>query len=460
MSSRRGTKRTIIDIDPPAQDPRDLGQGERSRARRNDSTSPALTRQDHSTSSGLHRRVQDHRARELPSGGGGHAQARSGRVIQVDQLVLKIRALEAAASRHGEEIAREREANAIAQLLIAQYKAQEDEEAAQELRAQHRRNRDEDKHEDELDTLRTHNEQLRELLEEETKKSERLAHDRSKSAKNLAEAESGGRRQGAELSNREGTITTLTDKLEKVTRDSIKKSTTISELHRDFDKKAAKVEELRTQRTGLRNRLDEQASLLQTAVGERDSELDTLRALLSISSEDIAALEATANQSRDDKERLQLRYTEAGLALTAAQDELEEARIQAGANREATATMSRQIAMLVEDQELRRQEVESLRRQLVAGTSPAAPISTLMSRPTATPRSGVITLPLPDPLSFMYAGSNDRSRSSRNRDDIDDRPHRSSGSRRSRDRDDFDDRTHRSSGFECKLFCSELNAAK
>ena len=53
MSSRKGTKRTIIEIDPPAQDPRDLGQGERSRARRNDSTSPALTRQDHSTSSRL-----------------------------------------------------------------------------------------------------------------------------------------------------------------------------------------------------------------------------------------------------------------------------------------------------------------------------------------------------------------------------------------------------------------------
>ncbi len=53
---------------------------------------------------------------------------RARRVIQIDNLVLKIRALEAAASRHGEEIARERDANAIAQLLIAQYKALEDEE--------------------------------------------------------------------------------------------------------------------------------------------------------------------------------------------------------------------------------------------------------------------------------------------------------------------------------------------
>ena len=73
-------------------------------------------------------------------------------------------------------------------------------------------------------------------MEEETKKSERLARDRSKSIKNLTEAESGARRQGAELSNRDGTIATLTDKLEKVTRDSIKKSTTISELERDVDK--------------------------------------------------------------------------------------------------------------------------------------------------------------------------------------------------------------------------------
>ena len=187
---------------------------------------------------------------------------RERRVIQVDNLVLKIRALEAAAIRHEEEMAREREGNAIAQLLIAQYKAQEDEEAEQELRAQHRRSRDDNQYEDELATLRNHNEQLRELLAAETQKAERLERDRNKSIKNLAEAESGARRQGAELSNRDGTITTLTSKLDKVTRDSIKKSTTIDELQRDFDKMAAKAEELRTQRTGLRNRLDDQAALL------------------------------------------------------------------------------------------------------------------------------------------------------------------------------------------------------
>ena len=108
---------------------------------------------------------------------------RARRVIQVDNLVLKIRALEAAANRHEEEMAREREGNAIAQLLIARNKAKEDEEAEQELRSQHRRSRDDNQYEDELDSLRNHNEQLRELLEAETKKSERLERDRSKSIK-------------------------------------------------------------------------------------------------------------------------------------------------------------------------------------------------------------------------------------------------------------------------------------
>ena len=146
-----------------------------------------------------------------------------------------------------------------------------------------------------------------------------------------------------------------------------------------------------------------------------------------------------------------MRYTEAGMALAAAQDELAEARIQAGANREATTSMARQIAMLVEDQERRRQEVESLRRQLVAITSPAAPTSTPMSQPTATPRSGMTTLPLPDPISCMYAGSRDRpnrSRRSRDRDEVDGRTHHSSGSRHSRDHDSFDeDTSHRSSRY-------------
>ena len=138
----------------------------------------------------------------------------------------------------------------------------------------------------------------------------------------------------------------MTDQLDKVTSDSIKKSTTIEELHRDSsNKKAAKVDDLRNQRTGLRKKLDKQATLLQTGVDERDSELDNVRALLSINTDDISALEANMSQSRDERERLQLRYNEVGLALATAQDDLEEVRTQAGANREATAAMSRQIAV-------------------------------------------------------------------------------------------------------------------
>jgi len=53
MSSRKGTKRAIIEIDPPAQDLRVLGQRERSRARGTDSTSPVFTRQGQLISSGL-----------------------------------------------------------------------------------------------------------------------------------------------------------------------------------------------------------------------------------------------------------------------------------------------------------------------------------------------------------------------------------------------------------------------
>ena len=41
---------------------------------------------------------------------------RARRVQQVNQIVIRIRELEAAVSRHGEEIARERDANAIAEL--------------------------------------------------------------------------------------------------------------------------------------------------------------------------------------------------------------------------------------------------------------------------------------------------------------------------------------------------------
>ena len=52
MSSRKGTKRGIIEIDHPGQE-QHLGQRESSRARRADTTSPVLTRQDRPSSSGL-----------------------------------------------------------------------------------------------------------------------------------------------------------------------------------------------------------------------------------------------------------------------------------------------------------------------------------------------------------------------------------------------------------------------
>ncbi len=102
-----------------------------------------------------------------------------------------------------------------------------------------------------------------------------------------------------------------------------------------------------------------------------------------------------------------------------------EARTLAGANAVATANMTRQIEVLVEDQILRRQELDGLRRQLEASTTsaldaqsrlqayadrtgrppltPAAPVGTPLTRATATPTSGVAAQLLPDPLSLMYA---------------------------------------------------------
>ena len=81
--------------------------------------------------------------------------------------------------------------------------------------------------------------------------------------------------------------------------------------------------------------------------------------------------------------------------------------------------------MLIEILSLKREELDSLRRQLQASTTSAlnaqsrlqayterpshssllsdTPVSTPLTRPTATPTSGVTTQLLPDPLSFMYA---------------------------------------------------------
>ena len=89
--------------------------------------------------------------------------------------------------------------------------------------------------------------------------------------------------------------------------------------------------------------------------------------LFIIGNDDISVLEENLNQSRDERERLQLRYNEFDLSLATAQEELEEARTQAEANRQAVETMARQIAMLIEDQSLRRQELDSLQTSSIVG---------------------------------------------------------------------------------------------
>ena len=96
------------------------------------------------------------------------------------------------------------------------------------------------------------------------------------------------------------------------------------------------------------------------------------------------------------------------------QEELEEVRTLAGANREAIAAMARQIEVLIEDQSLKRNDLESLRRQMDASIDsardaqsrlqfaterqnllpPPAPLtSTPLTRSTATPMSGVTVAP-------------------------------------------------------------------
>ena len=153
--------------------------------------------------------------------------------------------------------------------------------------------------EEEIDALTQGNDGLRIQLVEEAKKYERMLRDRNASVKNLAEAEKGNRRQGAELTVRDATITQLRDQLEKVTADSIKKSAKIEDLRGDSSKKSVKVDGLRNQRTGLKNKLDEQAAFLQAAVEERDSEITNMRELINIGTH-ITALQATLGQNERD----------------------------------------------------------------------------------------------------------------------------------------------------------------
>ena len=142
------------------------------------------------------------------------------------------------------------------------------------------------------------------------------------------ESDRGGDRSQTSRGRAHCHITKMKEQLEKVTSDSIKKST--------------KIEELRRQRMMLRNKVEE-LTALETAVEERDFELDSVRALFDI-----------LKQGRDERERLRLRYNELGLSLATVQEKLEEARTQ--------------ISILIEDLSLRRQELDSLRRQLEAST--------------------------------------------------------------------------------------------
>ena len=228
-----------------------------------------------------------------------------------------------------------------------------------ERRGTNRLMRDRQRTDEEIDALTQGNEGLRVRLVDETKKYERMLRDRNASMKNLAEAEKGAKRQVEELAARDATITQLRDQIDKITADSIKKSTKIEDLRGDSSKKSAKVDDLRSQRTGLRNRLDEQAALHQATVDEKDSEIASVRELVNVGTEDLATLQATTDQIREERERLQLHCNELGLSLVTTQEELTEARTLAGANAVATASMARQIEVLVEDQILRRLELQT-----------------------------------------------------------------------------------------------------
>jgi len=198
----------------------------------------------------------------------------------INALQQRIRELEAQVDRQEHAMNGLRDDNQTAQLLIAHYKADEDEAAELERRGKNRLMRDRERIEEEIDALTQDNEGLRVRLVDETKKYERMLRDRNAFVKNLAEAEKVARRQLEELAARDATIIQLRDKLDKVTVDSNKKTTKIEDLRGDSSKKSAKVDDLRSQRTGLRNRLDEQVALHQVAVEEKDSEIASMREIL------------------------------------------------------------------------------------------------------------------------------------------------------------------------------------
>ena len=139
----------------------------------------------------------------------------------------------------------------------------------------------------------------------------------------------------------------------------------------------------------MRNKVDE----VEAIVEARDSKIKTLKALIDIRNEEINGLEENQTRTREElelareeRERPQLRYNELGLSLASVQEELEEARTLAGANREATATMAWQFKVLIEDQSLKINNLELLCRQLDASINSARDVQWRLR--TTTERQG------------------------------------------------------------------------
>ena len=107
----------------------------------------------------------------------------------INTLQQRIRDLEAQFDRQEHAIKGLRDDNHTAQLLIAHYKAEEDEAAELERRGTNRLMRDRQRIDEEIDALTQGNEGLRVRLVDETKKYERMLRDRNASMKNFAEAE-------------------------------------------------------------------------------------------------------------------------------------------------------------------------------------------------------------------------------------------------------------------------------
>ena len=163
---------------------------------------------------------------------------------------------------------------------------------------------------------------------------------------------------------------------------------------------------------------------MEAIVEARDSEIGTLKALVDIRSDEINGLEETQARTREElelareeRERLQLRYNELGLSLASVQEELEEARTLAGANKEATAAMARQIEVLIEDQSIKSNDLEATRRKhrlstRCSGKTPVRHRQIGLTTPTCT-------------IDGNPTGSNHRNSNERSDDSTASRPSRS-----------------------------------